>query len=743
MVVGWAFMNLGSSSHPIGLSDHPEVFEAPSPIEKCSSHSSRPPPASPPSPVNLWASLTIEETSEIQAWLEKPERNLNLTRAATSVPSDNVVYLIETFYPPKAKALAHLANPDAVSPPPRHARVTIHHGAQKEPTVKDYLVGPLPVGDGTKMEELTDIYHRDIPHHARGFVTVRELYDAMKAIKPDLRDAIEDLFNATLRGTEADTLVTIGSGPFSFDGSFRRAWITFKRNVPGSWLHSSGLYLYADIGGTDSSQWKVSKAVYHHQYFNSIDTFLDAYRNGSLERYPPLPDDKVSDSWSSRKRVGERRDLDDLPGPRSVSFAGLRFRVDKERQYVSWMGWGFYLGFDRDMGLSLWDIRFKEERIIYQLAPQEALAHYAGNDPVQATTAWQDRHFGMGQMVSDMLPGYDCPHTAVYLPATTRTPEGSITVERAICVFEHDTERPISRHTSYVDGEFGAVKGYVLVIRSVSTVGKVDFDIGGIQNSLLEATTQQEEIEQPWLDDDWGHTIIQQKIIKRYIENEDEARLKYPHNFQGYYAIVNQEERNAWGYPKGYMIHPGFNPVYSSVTASRRTLENANWAKYNMAVSKRKETEPSSSSMWNMNLPGAPVVDFHKFFDGENITQEDLVAWVNVGTHHLPQAEDSPNTKMNVATSSFILTPLNYFDHDVSMESTNAIFLTSPKKPGEPFTYDDYGVEQGFTCIPEPPEPFSYFPVPFFDEEGKKAEPKTAEEMRERSEMTHRVRVDL
>jgi hypothetical protein len=36
-----------------------------------------------------------------------------------------------------------------------------------------------------------------------------------------------------------------------------------------------------------------------------------------------------------------------------------------------------------------------------------------------------------------------------------------------------------------------------------------------------------------------------------------------------------------------------------------------------------------------MNLPGAPMVDFHKFFDGENITQEDLVAWVNIGMHHL------------------------------------------------------------------------------------------------------------
>jgi hypothetical protein len=29
------------------------------------------------------------------------------------------------------------------------------------------------------------------------------------------------------------------------------------------------------------------------------------------------------------------------------------------------------------------------------------------------------------------------------------------------------------------------------------------------------------------------------------------------------------------------------------------------------------------------------IQDFDKFFDGENMTQTDLVAWVNVGTHHL------------------------------------------------------------------------------------------------------------
>ena len=74
-----------------------------------------------------------------------------------------------------------------------------------------------------------------------------------------------------------------------------------------------------------------------------------------------------------------------------------------------------------------------------------------------------------------MIPGYDCPHEAVYLPATTSNFEGSITRDRAICIFEQDTGRPITRHTGYAEGEFGATRGYQLVVRSISTVGNYDY----------------------------------------------------------------------------------------------------------------------------------------------------------------------------------------------------------------------------------------------------------------------------
>ena len=89
-------------------------------------------------------------------------------------------------------------------------------------------------------------------------------------------------------------------------------------------------------------------------------------------------------------------------------------------------------------------------------------------------------------------------------------------------------------------------------------------DIAGTSNSLLHTSSKQEEVPRPWLEDDaWGNTVIQQKIMKDYIENENDALLRYPPNFTGGYSIVNRDITNAWGYPRGYLIHPGNSPIYN------------------------------------------------------------------------------------------------------------------------------------------------------------------------------------
>jgi Cu2+-containing amine oxidase len=78
---------------------------------------------------------------------------------------------------------------------------------------------------------------------------------------------------------------------------------------------------------------------------------------------------------------------------------------------------------------------------------------------------------------------------------------------------------------------------------------------------------------QPWFDEDWGQTVIQQKITREYITNENDALLKYPNNFQGGYALVNQEKTNKWGIPRGYAIHPGYSPVHNARLPFRLWLQ--------------------------------------------------------------------------------------------------------------------------------------------------------------------------
>jgi primary-amine oxidase len=153
--------------------------------------SALPPPASPPAPVNLWASLDLEDAVQIRQWLHAPERMLNLTRVDTRyVSSDNMLYNLEAYYPSKAEALAYLGSPSSVPRPDRYARVTIHHGARLEPVVKDYLVGPLPVSSRTEMHELTSIYHRnDIPFHARGIAINNEIVQFLVGMMAPLADA--------------------------------------------------------------------------------------------------------------------------------------------------------------------------------------------------------------------------------------------------------------------------------------------------------------------------------------------------------------------------------------------------------------------------------------------------------------------------------------------------------------------------------------------------------------------------
>ena len=90
---------------------------------------------------------------------------------------------------------------------------------------------------------------------------------------------------------------------------------------------------------------------------------------------------------------------------------------------------------------------------------------------------------------------------------------------------------------------------------------------------------------------------------------------------------------------------------------------------------------------------------------------------------------------------SFFLTPLNYFDYDVSIDSSNAILLYPPEEADGLFTFDDYGVTPK-NCFPNSVPEFEYSGMKTFGRNGN-IRPISVEDMRREAEVPFRIKVEL
>jgi primary-amine oxidase len=133
----------------------------------------------------------------------------------------------------------------------------------------------------------------------------------------------------------------------------------------------------------------------------------------------------------------------------------------------------FYISNHRDVGMQLHDIRYKGERLIYELGLQEAMAHYASLDPLHAHSAYLDTAYGIGTSQWNLVDGFDCPSHATYLNTTFYISETTHVHPNSLCLFEYDTGYPIQRHLTAT--HVSATKNIAFIVRAVSTVGNYDY----------------------------------------------------------------------------------------------------------------------------------------------------------------------------------------------------------------------------------------------------------------------------
>ncbi|RMZ11590.1 hypothetical protein D0860_03316 [Hortaea werneckii] len=672
---------------------------------------------------NVWARLTDDEAASVAAWLfHQPE--LNLTVSDKAGEWDNSLLLVELMVPNKTDVLAYIDG--NATAPTRYAHAVLDIRATEEPTYTDILVGPIPVVNGTTTwQPLEYPYTRKTGGSIRNLDADSDsLYsEYIYKVSASIADITMDLWGGTALGKDNDTLDIWGIDPvWQYDGKLTR-WDTFW-NLPNDVFDAEtllplGLFFKSDVTGRDPSKWKLEGWLYNDIFYPTTEAFRTAYWSGNFTKLGA----NVEGDWARTDQDGPVLPMDDQSPPVAVTPAGARYSVDREEQYVEWMGFSFYLSFSRDTGLSLFDIRYKGQRILYELGLQEALAHYAGNDPVQSGTSYLDTYYGFGPYAFQLVPGYDCPSYATYMNTSYYVDETTHTHINSVCFFEFDADYPMQRHStsSYVAN----TKNVYFSVRSVSTVGnydymftysfhmdgsihvevrasgyiqsayyahnadygyhihdylsgsmhdhvlnyKADFDIFGTDNTMELTTNVPVTESYVWSD----HPRNTMKLKRSHIKNEDESRLFWDFNSQTQYRIVNTDVRNKYGEYRGYRILPSDNAIHLTIQDSSNLVNSANWAKHDLMITKRKDTEPRSAHAYNNQDVYNPVIDFDEFFDGENLEQEDLAVWFNLGMHHVPHTGDLPNTVFTTAHSGIQFMPLNYFDTDISKQTVNMV----------------------------------------------------------------------
>uniref|UniRef100_A0A8C3WVG5 Amine oxidase n=1 Tax=Catagonus wagneri TaxID=51154 RepID=A0A8C3WVG5_9CETA len=181
----------------------------------------------------------------------------------------------------------------------------------------------------------------------------------------------------------------------------------------------------------------------------------------------------------------------------------------------------------------------------------------------------------------------------------------------------------------------------------------------------------------PWSPE---HQIQRLQVTRKVLETEEQAAFPVGGAAPRYLYLASNHS-NKWGHPRGYRIQ--IVSFSGEPLPQNSSMEGAlSWERYQLAVTQRKEEESKSTSIYNLNDPWTPTLNFTDFINNETIAGQDLVAWVTAGFLHIPHAEDIPNTVTVANGVGFFLRPYNFFDQDPSSNSADSIYFREDQDAG-------------------------------------------------------------
>ncbi|XP_033749427.1 putative amine oxidase [copper-containing] [Pecten maximus] len=543
----------------------------------------------------------------------------------------------------------------------------------------------------------------------------------------------------------------------------RKVWYWAHHSTEYYLLNPVDFFILFNLDGKDPSQFHVESIWYNGQSFDTAEYLADAYTAGTIKKSSIQFPKENSMSFATLRLRGNQFPEKNMRSPRQVEPDGKRYhRMDR---HVTYMDWEFDFRMSTTTGPQLFDIKHMGHRIVYELSLQEIASFHSGYKPWNRYSDMLYSNTLLGYQARDLVPGADCPASASYVSTThwTEYQNDPVTYERAFCLFEQSTGVPLRRHHAYdsMSGRFyGSLEDIVLILRAIISVYNQDCVVDFIfhQNGALEVKTsltgymmamlysppegrygfqlrdrligtvtqhafnfkvdldihetknRYETLQfEPHLinNNDWSVEKNSRYEQIKFTRNSKMTELQtlYRENTSVplYHIFHNKDYKTMYNDPRAYrlQIDGGLTHLLSQGIGNEPSIS---WARHQMAVTRRKDDEGQSSSIYAMWDRKEPIVNFQSFLDdNESIVDTDLVAWVTLGLHHLPQMEDIPLISSIGKRPSFFLTPFNFHDSDPSMASRDAIRMSYDDTSGSDQTVrvENYGLPKEFTCDSE------------------------------------------
>jgi len=436
--------------------------------------------------------LSADEVQSVARWFAAEHG-----AAGTRNSSADCVWLagpsaVELLIPLKNETVAYI---EGRGPrPQRFARVT----AVGRGNVEEYKVGPLVdgrVAPGATAEVIraagaVPFARRPTETNADNRLSEALLNSTLRGMAPLLTEAFGPVFPQLDGYDESKGTV----GYFNRNDALRpegdRAdmliFQLFPANtrVEAAWLHPIPLLMKVNTTSSDPAAWTVFGIYFCSQgpYSSAAELMADHSRG----QVRICPFNASTGIWDVPQRTTPKSEK-----PRAIEPHGG----------VSWGPWSFTLTQRPSTGPAMVDVRFRGERILYELSLQDAFAGYSGDESSQFFYA--DASWSMSMLSTSLLPGVDCPEDAHYLSAVswmTLLPGGVAEADPTqphafypICVFEFTEDHTLWRHMQNSDPP--DVRGLLrktIVVRSVATVANYDYitDIKLREDGEIEVKTR-------------------------------------------------------------------------------------------------------------------------------------------------------------------------------------------------------------------------------------------------------------